>query len=198
MRPKPVDLPPPNWVRKPNKNTHWLSLTSYIDVSFSFSSALETFGRPGCRTSIINCRRCSSLLVINLRVRMVQVLSDIFAGLSTNQRAAEERVIASSRQGRRSPDPGLTPDPPAFHFPSSRPGAAEAAAGSHSRRRLSLPGHAPSAPALPLALQPGLKERWAAAVAQALTRRSGAFLQPMLSPHPEQKSLHLLAFHVAP
>ena len=52
MRAKPVDLPPPNAVRKP-KHTITSDVVLYIFASCSLSSALGTLGRPGCSTSTI-------------------------------------------------------------------------------------------------------------------------------------------------
>ena len=72
MRPKPVLLPPPNCVRKPNTKMVLDSDTLYIEASFSLISLLDTFARPGCSTSTTNCLRASSRLVMNLRVRSVQ------------------------------------------------------------------------------------------------------------------------------
>uniref|UniRef100_A0A2P2PNC6 Uncharacterized protein n=1 Tax=Rhizophora mucronata TaxID=61149 RepID=A0A2P2PNC6_RHIMU len=53
------------------------SFTSYKLASFSFSSAFETLGLPGCRTSITNCFLESSLLVMNFLVLIVTALSAI-------------------------------------------------------------------------------------------------------------------------
>lgn len=47
---KPVVLPPPNWVLKPNTNTT-SGVVLYILASFSLISVLGTVALPGCRTS---------------------------------------------------------------------------------------------------------------------------------------------------
>lgn len=53
MTPKPVDLPPPKAMLKPNTKMVCGSDTLYIFASLSFSSALGTDPRPGCSTSMI-------------------------------------------------------------------------------------------------------------------------------------------------
>lgn len=67
MRAKPVDLPPPNAVRNP-KQTITSEVVLYVLASCSLSSALGTFGRPGCNTSTILRGRNWSVNVYELSV----------------------------------------------------------------------------------------------------------------------------------